>query len=198
MVEANKTTKFRHSKLHLIQPIQEGSTFSYVCSDQPEDLLVEDFFRIAVVDRALAVNDRIQVICDKGEVKHHGTLVVHQTKPCVVRVIGEWIKTEYKVEPEGETVVKININPPNKTLSDTPVYDDKQSDTSQPDGQSDIDQQPRPSSEVIRLLQLFRTLPEKNFGKHNGLPDKRRITFEYNQADYYTAFELYKQEQKAA
>ena len=192
-MEANKTTKFRHSKLHLIQPIQEGSTFSYVCSDQPEDLLVEDFFRIAVVDRALAVNDRIQVICDKGEVKHHGTLVVHQTKPCVVRVIGEWIKTEYKVEPEGETVVKLNLDPPE--FSQALTDNDKQPDTSQPDEQSDDDQH-RPA--VITLLQLFRTFPEKNFGKYNGMPDKRKIKFEYEQDDYYVAAKLLKQEREAA
>ena len=103
---------FNRDDFHLVQPVPNGSMYTYVTTDKPEEIEAPDYFKRLQSNTNVRECDVVRVISDQGDTKHHAEFCFMQVKPIVCKLVGEWRVTTLDEpaevpEPTDEVVNKL-------------------------------------------------------------------------------------------
>jgi len=116
---------FNQDNFHLIEPVQNGSVYRYITTDDPDEVIQPAYF-LRARNRNVRENDVVSVTCDRGAIKYHADFCIHVTEPVQHAIIGEgWRVSKIEVEEEedekdviSDLMAAFRETPRDKMLSD--------------------------------------------------------------------------------
>ena len=95
---------FNREKFHLVQPVPEGSLYTYVTADEMATIEDPEYFRKLKSNTNVREGDVVRVISDQGDTKYHAEFCFMsrgEKEPLVGVVVGGWMATTLATEQKS-------------------------------------------------------------------------------------------------